>query len=187
MKILKLPILTTLFVGLSGSAFAQQYDRYNNDNRYVQPIQTFTDYAKIRKVTPEYVQQNNPTQECRNEIIQESVPQNRNYGGAAIGGIAGGLLGNQIGKGNGRTAATAVGAVTGALVGDNVSNNNYGSQYQERTVQHCRNIDRYEQVLSGYKVEYEYRGSIRTIITRERPEGNRLKLNLQVAPDVNGY
>lgn len=183
-------ILTILLTTFGSVSFAQSYEGSND--RYQSP-QTFYDYAKIISVTPEYQQVNQPTQVCRDEIVRETVNHNdrnnndRNYGGIALGGIAGGLLGNQVGGGNGRTAATALGAVAGALVGDNLANNgnnNQTPQYQERTVQRCQNVDSYRRVASGYRVEYEYRGQINTFVTRNKPEGNKVKMNIQATPEM---
>ena len=41
-------------------------------------------------------------------------------GGALIGGVIGGILGNQVGKGKGRVVATAAGAAVGALLGSDI-------------------------------------------------------------------
>lgn len=189
MKIITLSlILATTF---ATNAFAQNNERYARppDNIYqAPPVQYFTDYAKIRSVKPDYQQINQPRQVCENEIVQEMVPQqpNRNYGGTALGAVAGGLLGNQIGSGNGRTVATVAGSLLGAGVGDNLSNRNQpGPQYQERTIQRCRQVVDNNRVFNGYLVEYEYRGQIRSVLTADKPIGNKLKINLQATPDFN--
>lgn len=187
---MKKTTLSLLLVGLvSTSAFAQDYrDRYENNTRpYVSaPVQSFMDYARITSVTAEYDKVNQPREVCTDEVVRESVTRNdRNYGGTAIGAVAGGLLGNQIGSGNGRTAATALGAVTGAFVGDDVGNRNGPQvQTQERRVQHCRQVEDNSRVQIGYRVTYEYKGLVNSVVTRERPVANRIKLNLQATPDL---
>ncbi len=45
---------------------------------------------------------------------------NKQVGGAVIGGIGGALLGSVFGKGSGRLAAVAVGTLVGAMVGQEV-------------------------------------------------------------------
>ena len=111
---------------------------------------TFTDFAKVKTVVPQYDRVNTPRKECTTEVISETrrVPGSsgeRNYGGAVVGGVAGALLGNQVGNGHGREAATAAGAVIGALTGDNLANkdNNRVERYEEtpREVQRCRTVD----------------------------------------------
>ncbi|UUZ63590.1 glycine zipper 2TM domain-containing protein [Polaromonas sp. P1(28)-13] len=102
--------------------------------------------------------------------------------------MAGALLGNQVGKGHGREAATAVGAVVGALAGEHFANqNNWGggyqqaSQPQQRQVQNCRTVNDVQSRLTGYQVEYEYRGQVYSTVTRENP-GRTLPVRVSVAP-----
>lgn len=121
---------------------------------------SFVDRARVVSSTPIYQQINEPQRQCWNETVNDSYqPQQRSYGGAILGGLVGGLLGNTVGQGNGRTAAAAVGAVTGALVGNNISNNgNDGGDYGPRQVQRCHEVNNYHQVVSGYRVDYQYHG-----------------------------
>ena len=44
----------------------------------------------------------------------------KEQGGALIGGVIGGILGNKVGKGKGRVVATAAGAAVGALLGSDI-------------------------------------------------------------------
>ena len=44
----------------------------------------------------------------------------KEQGGAVIGGVIGGILGNKVGKGKGRVVATAAGAAVGALLGSHI-------------------------------------------------------------------
>ena len=80
----------------------------------------FEAVANVVGVTPITEQVNRPTQQCWTETQQttQAVPQQRNFLGALIGGVAGGLLGAQVGRGNGRIAGAAVGAGVGAVAGD---------------------------------------------------------------------
>lgn len=169
----------------------------------------FDDYATVKKIEPQYSSVNQPIEVCRDEVVQETrypqqqpqyqqaQPQDRNYGGAALGAVAGGILGHQVGKGTGNTVATAAGAVIGALVGDNMSNSNNGNvQYQQqpqyqpqpqvynRTVRNCHMEDNMTQVLSGYKVDYIYNGKTFSYTAQEKPASNKIRVDVQVQPSL---
>ena len=152
--------------------------------------QTFNDTARVRTVNPQYENVSVPRNECTNQWVTEPQPvaSSRNYGGLAIGGVAGAVLGHQIGGGRGRDAATAVGAIVGALAGEQLANqNSWGGGYpqaaplQQRQVQSCRTVNDVQPRLTGYKVEYEYRGQVYNTVTRENP-GRTLALRVSVAP-----
>ena len=152
--------------------------------------QTFNDTARVRTVNPQYENVSVPRNECTNQWITEPQPvaSSRNYGGLALGGIAGAVLGNQVGGGRGRQAATAVGAVVGALAGEHLANqNSFGGGYpqaaplQQREVQSCRTVNDTQSRLTGYQVEYEYRGQVYSTVTRENP-GRTLPVRVSVAP-----
>ena len=152
--------------------------------------QTFNDTARVRTVNPKYENVSVPRNECTNQWVTEQQPvaSSRNYGGLALGGIAGAVLGNQVGGGRGRQAATAVGAVVGALAGEHLANQNgFGGGYQQasspeqRQVQSCRTVNDHQSRLTGYQVEYEYRGQIYSTVTRENP-GQTLPVRVSVVP-----
>ena len=153
--------------------------------------QTFNDTARVRTVQPQYENVSVPRNECTNQWVTEPQPvaSSRNYGGLAIGGVAGALLGHQVGGGHGRDAATAVGAVVGALAGEQFANqNSWGGGYQQasqpqqqRQVQNCRTVNDVQSRLTGYQVEYEYRGQVYNTVTRENP-GRTLAVRVSVAP-----
>ena len=153
--------------------------------------QTFNDTARVRTVQPQYENVSVPRNECTNQWVTEPQPvaSSRNYGGLAIGGVAGALLGHQVGGGRGRDAATAVGAVVGALAGEQFANqNSWGGGYQQasqpqqqRQVQSCRTVNDVQSRLTGYQVEYEYRGQVYNTVTRENP-GRTLAVRVSVAP-----
>ena len=151
--------------------------------------QTFNDTARVRTVNPQYENVSVPRNECTSQWVTEQQPvaASRNYGGLALGGVAGALLGNQVGRGHGREAATAVGAVVGALAAEHFANQNNLGGYQQvsqplqRQVQNCRTVNDTQSRLTGYQVEYEYRGQIYTAVTRENP-GRTLPVRVSVAP-----
>jgi uncharacterized protein YcfJ len=160
--------------------------------------QTFNDTARVRTVNPQYENVTVPRNECTNQWVTDPQPvaSARNYGGLALGGIAGAVLGNQVGGGRGRQAATALGAVVGALAGEQLANqNSLGGGYQQaaplqqRQVQSCRAVNDVQSRLTGYQVEYEYRGQVYSTVTRENP-GRTMPVRVSVAPAEpvgNGY
>ena len=151
--------------------------------------QTFNDTARVRNVTPQHENLSVPRNECTSQWVteQQAVPASRNYGGLAIGGVAGALLGNQVGGGRGREAATAVGSVVGALTCEHLANQGGWGGYQQaapqqqRQVQNCRTVNDVQTRLTGYQVEYEYRGQIYNTLTRENP-GRTLPVRVSVVP-----
>ena len=152
--------------------------------------QTFNDTARVRTVNPQYENVSVPRNECTNQWVTEQQPvaSARNYGGLALGGIAGAVLGNQVGGGRGSQAATAIGAVVGALAAEQIANQNgFGNGYQQaaplqqRQVQSCRTVNDTQSRLTGYQVEYEYRGQVYSTVTRDNP-GRTLPVRVSVAP-----
>jgi uncharacterized protein YcfJ len=143
---------------------------------------SFDDYARVTQVTPEYQRVNVPRQECYSEYVPERHSYRGNsLAGSIIGGVTGGLLGAQVGAGNGRVAASATGAAIGAIVGDRLGARNDHDEYYEREVRRCRNVDNYEDRLSGYRVAYEYLGRNYSTILPYDP-GSRLPVHVDVAP-----
>jgi uncharacterized protein YcfJ len=123
--------------------------------------QAFDAIATVVSASPIAETVNRPTQQCWTDTAQvaQPNPEPRNIGGAVIGTIVGGLLGSTIGRGNGRVAATAVGAGVGAVTGDAVANQNGGSTTIATVpVQHCQQVDNFQNVITGYMVTYEYGG-----------------------------
>lgn len=147
---------------------------------------TFLDNARVRGAEPQYETVNLPREECSVQVVNETrrVDAGPNYGGAVVGGVAGGVLGNQVGKGHGREAATAVGAVVGALVGDRIANQGR-EQYQvvPREVTSCRTVNEAQTRLTGYRVDYDYRGQHYTTFMRDNP-GPHLQVRVSVEPVV---
>ncbi len=149
--------------------------------------QTFNDTARVRNVNPQYENVSVPRNECTSQwVTEQPVAASRNYGGLALGGLAGAVLGNQVGRGHGREAATAVGAVVGALAGEHFANQNGWGGYeqaapQQRQVQNCHTVNDVQTRLTGYQVEYEYRGQVYSTVTRENP-GRTLPVRVSVAP-----
>lgn len=149
---------------------------------------TFFDNARVRSAQPQYESVSVPRQECSTQWVNETRPVDSgpNYGGAVIGGVAGAVLGNQVGKGHGREAATAVGAVVGALAGDRIAGaGREREQYQvvPREVTSCRTVNDTQTRLTGYRVDYDYRGQTYTTFMRDNP-GPNLQVKVSVEPVV---
>lgn len=153
--------------------------------------QSFTDYARVRAVEPQYEAVQVPRNECTSQWVTEQ-PQpvaSRGYGGAIIGGIAGGLIGNQVGKGHGKEAATAAGAVVGAIAGDRIANGGVAIAAQPaetREVRSCRTVYDMQNRLTGYRVTYEYRGHEYSTLMRDQP-GASIPVNVSVTPLEREY
>ncbi len=164
--------------------------------------ETYTDHARVRSAEPQYENINVPRNECTSQWINErdgrndrerQVGQDRQYGGAIVGGLAGGVIGNQIGGGRGKDAATALGVVLGAITGDRLENRNPRTQYDDgryedgryetaqREVKRCRTVYDAQTRITGYRVAYDYRGQSYTTLMRNNP-GNSLPVRVTVDP-----
>ncbi|MFZ2391154.1 MAG: glycine zipper 2TM domain-containing protein [Rhodoferax sp.] len=169
--------------------------------------QTFTDNARVRSAEPQYENVSVPRNECSSHWVPDNgarvsterqTNQDRQYGGAIVGGLAGGILGHQVGGGSGKDAATALGVVLGAMAGDQLQNRDarprydngyYGSgpyddggyETAQREVQRCRTVYDAQTRLTGYRVSYDYRGQNYTTFMRTNP-GNSLPVRVSVDP-----
>lgn len=155
--------------------------------------ETYIDNARVRSAEPQYENINVPREECRSQWINErssrrEEPQDRQYGGAIVGGLAGGVLGHQVGGGRGKDAATALGVVLGAITGDQFQNRDQRAQYDngqyenvQREVKRCRTVNETQSRITGYRVAYDYRGQHYTTFMRSNP-GNSLPVRVTVDP-----
>jgi uncharacterized protein YcfJ len=158
--------------------------------------ETYTDNARVRSAEPQYENVSVPRNECSTHWVNEresrvsNERQDRQYGGAIVGGLAGGVLGHQVGGGAGKDAATALGVVLGAIAGDRLENRGQGSQYDnrqyendQREVKRCRTVYDAQTRITGYRVAYEYRGQNYTTFTRNNP-GSNMPVRVTVDPIV---
>lgn len=165
--------------------------------------ETYTDQARVRSAEPQYEHINVPRNECSSHWTNErdgrrdlerngrqvsDGNQERQYGGAILGGLAGGVVGHQIGGGTGKDAATALGVVLGAIAGDRMENRNQPAQYDDgrvdntqREVKRCHTVYDAQTRITGYRVAYDYRGQSYTTFMRTHP-GNNLPVRVTVDP-----
>lgn len=143
-------------------------------------------YADVLRVDPVYesIRINEPREECYDaEVHRQGSRYDNTAAGTIVGAIVGGALGNQVGKGDGRRAATVAGAVIGGAVGREVdaSNNPSGSYRSVET--RCRLIESSyeERRITGYDVEYRYRGEVFFSRLGYDP-GEKLRVRVAVAP-----
>ena len=152
--------------------------------------QAFIDNARGRSVEPQYESVQVPREECTSQWVNEARPvaQGPNYGGIAIGAVVGGVLGNQVGKGHGKEAATAAGAVAGAMVGNHVAGQGQQPQYaqSQREVRQCQQVVDVQNRLTGYRVNYDYRGQQYSTLMRDNP-GPTLQVRVSVEPVEREY
>lgn len=136
---------------------------------------SFEDYARIVGVQEKF-----DTTSQQRRVVCDNGPGAGSSGpgvGALLGAVAGGLLGAQVGKGDGRTAAAAVGAATGALAGNHLENrpaNDGGNCYQT--------ADGYGGRVIGYTVTYEYAGRTFTEFSPTVPNGDTIRVRVNVLP-----
>lgn len=133
-------------------------------------------YAQVLRATPVYemVRVRVPEQRC-----PDSTGRDDGTGGTVAGALVGGALGNQVGKGDGRKASTIAGAVIGGAIGRRIDRNN-----SVAGAGRCRTVDveRDERRLTGYDVEYQYKGE--TYMSRLAADpGIRLRIRIAVSPD----
>ena len=132
-------------------------------------------YAQVLRATPVHgtVRVRVPEQRCERDGGDPT-------GGTVAGALIGGALGHQAGKGDGRKAATVAGAVVGGAIGRRVDRNNGSAGTRCRTVE----VERDEQRVIGYDVEYQYKGD--TYMSRvDYDPGSRLRIRVSVSPDEN--
>ena len=133
-------------------------------------------YAQVLRATPVYstVRVRLPEQRC-----EGSTSRDDGVGGTVAGALVGGVLGNQVGKGEGRKASTIAGAVLGGAIGRRVDRNNSVAGSGR-----CRRVeaDRDERRVTGYDVEYQYKGEKYMSRLAVDP-GNRLRIRIAITPD----
>ena len=140
---------------------------------------SFDDFARVVSVQERVERTNNRRQVCDGGQGQSS---NTIGAGTVIGAVAGGLLGSQVGKGNGKVAAAAVGAATGAMTGNRLENNSGRSASGN-----CYMTDDYGTRVAGYNVTYEYQGRTFSEYMPTPPNGDTVKVRVNLLPSTSRY
>jgi uncharacterized protein YcfJ len=100
-----------------------------------------------------------PAQRCwmeREQVVQQTQPQNLNLAGAAIGAVIGGILGHQVGGGSGKQIATVAGAVGGGALGSQYGGGNAAAPLTQ-DVRRCDGNPA-EAKPAYWDVTYDFRG-----------------------------
>ncbi|GAB7127397.1 glycine zipper 2TM domain-containing protein [Silvimonas sp. JCM 19000] len=160
-------VIATLIAASASGVFAESYP----------------DTARVVSSTAIVQRVNVPRQECWTETQQVQTQSSNGNGiaGSIIGGVAGGLLGHQVGGGRGNTAATVAGAIGGAMLGDKVATSGQQGEVQQQDVRKCRNVEQWQDQVTGYQVTYEYKGH--TFVTQlPQQPGDKLPVSVNVVP-----
>lgn len=133
-------------------------------------------YAQVLRAEPIY--ETVTYRQADPQCAYENRGSNSGTTGALLGALVGGALGNTVGKGDGRKAATVAGVVAGAAIGNQVGKGNAVRQY-------CSEGQSYreEQRISGYDVEYQYKGA-KYMSRLPYDPGNQLRIKISVTPDT---
>ena len=140
-------------------------------------------WAEVLNVEPVYetVRRIEPVEACREEQVWH-----RSGGHSAtppiLGAIIGAALGNAVGhkKVNKRVGAVA-GAILGGSIGADIGRSGRQGSYRTETV-----CDRFEEIhegdrLAGYRVRYQYNGTVYATRMRNHP-GERIRVRVRVTP-----
>lgn len=120
-----------------------------------------------------------PYQDCYTQKYYETKGDN-SATNEVLGGIVGGVVGNQFGKGSGKDAMTVAGVVLGASIANDRERKNNRS-LRSRQVCDTKYQTRTEQRFSHYLVEYQYQGRKLTGISKNYPDGKRIKVRVNVS------
>lgn len=142
--------------------------------------EAYPDYARVVSSSAIVQRVNTPHQECwtENQQVQPQGQANGIVGGIA-GGVLGGVLGHQVGGGRGKDAATVAGAIGGALLGNSLGSSQAPVENQQ--VQRCRQVDGWQDQVTGYRVVYDYKGRQFTANLPQQP-GDRIPVEVNVTP-----
>jgi uncharacterized protein YcfJ len=148
---------------------------------------SYTDYAKVTNVSPIYetITIREPHKQCHLEerTVRHSNP--RSATPTILGALIGGAIGNGLGhnKSNKRVGAVAGAILGGSIASDLNRNNQHHKRHQTKTERICSTSysTRHEKQVSGYNVDYKYRGHIYNTIMDTHP-GDRIQVAVDVSP-----
>lgn len=168
-----------LAISLSFSATAG-----SGSDRHGSSANHFFDYAKVQSASPiiETIEHRRPVETCRDRPVRSK--HKHSVTPIILGTIIGAALGNELGhhRSNKRAGAVA-GSILGAAIGSDISRQSphRGDGYHSETQCTTRYESEFEEQVTGYNVEYRYRGTTYYTQTRDHP-GKRLQLKLRMAP-----
>jgi len=141
------------------------------------------DKAKVVRASPIYETARYRVDE---QVCWEEQVWQRHHSNAfptVAGAVIGGVVGNQVVHGDGRALATVAGAAIGGTVGYQLSKNHTqrGAYPVNRTRCEVQPGWRTEPYISGWDVEYRYRGSIYHTRMPERP-GKHIRVRVNPMP-----
>lgn len=170
--------LALLFV--VGPALGQYGPDAYDDDYYTPavPENVSYGYAQVLRADEvvERVVTRTPEERCDDVEYRQS---GQTAGGTVIGALVGAALGNQVGKGDGRKAATVAGAVAGGAIGHNIARDRVEAEGRGCQIVE---VEREEQRVVGYDVEYMYKGE-KYMSRLPYDPGNRLRIRVSVVPD----
>lgn len=141
-------------------------------------------YAPVVDVEPRYAVERTPVDR---EICRDVTAYERERGHhdsktpTVVGAIIGGVIGNQFGSGNGRRAATVAGAALGGSIGRDAGRSDDRYHRTTRTRCHVERDWQEREVVTDYRVTYEYDGKLYRTVTREHP-GDHVRVRVDVTP-----
>lgn len=145
-------------------------------------------YADVLRVDPVYhtAYIREPREECFDEPVTYRERSGGDpTGGTVLGAIIGGAIGNKVGKGDGRKAATVAGAIVGGSIGRDIDKNNGSGpdRVYSGSRERCRivEVESERREISGYDVEYRYRGDMYMSRLSFDP-GRRLRIRVAISP-----
>ena len=141
---------------------------------------TIVEKPKILKITSQYITTQVPVKQC--QTVTQMVDNSNKSGvvGGIIGGVtgatAGAVAGKQVsGNGLGTIIGGVVGAVGGAFAGNQIQKSQQPNQVTQQT-QKCTNGTKTVKKISGYSIEYSYKGTTNSVILKHKPKGKYLPL-----------
>jgi len=126
----------------------------------------------------ETVYVSNPVRRCHREYVERRVSRPNVAGQTLAGAVIGAAIGRQFGDGRGRDALTVIGAVAGSAVANEravrIRSTNPRVAVVRQPVERCTTDYRRQarRQVTGYWVDYRYRGRQYRILSHEPPGRN---------------
>lgn len=171
-KILLSSLALTLVVSPLAQAKKAKHHRYKEQY----------DYAKVTHVSPRYetVRYSEPYEQCHYE--ERVVRHNDSKTPMILGSIIGAAIGNELGhKKRNKQVGAVTGAILGGSIGHDIAKRKRGYHVRDERVCKTAYEVRHREEVTGYDVEYRYRGLTYYTVMDERP-GKRIRVAVSVRP-----